>query len=101
MVQSGWHTFTWVFAKDGSVSVGEDAAWIDSLRTPGPCVGLEESADVWEIAANESGSSWQMWVAIGSAAGLVALLFLIAKKKYNTKLNDNADNAVMLPIVNN
>jgi len=30
----GAHTLRWVYAKDGSVAVGMDAAYIDALVTP-------------------------------------------------------------------
>ena len=34
-VPTGNHTFTWEYAKDGSVSSGEDCAWIDFIVFPG------------------------------------------------------------------
>ena len=33
-VSSGIHTFKWVYVKDGSVSNGDDAAWIDHIILP-------------------------------------------------------------------
>jgi gliding motility-associated-like protein len=33
-VSQGKHTFEWIYAKDGSQSVGKDRAWIDYIVTP-------------------------------------------------------------------
>ena len=33
-VSAGHHTFTWIYAKDGSVSSGSDCAWIDYIIFP-------------------------------------------------------------------
>lgn len=33
-VERGLHTFTWKFKKDGSLSAGEDAAWVDYISLP-------------------------------------------------------------------
>ncbi|RLC50577.1 MAG: hypothetical protein DRZ79_04150, partial [Candidatus Cloacimonadota bacterium] len=33
-VTAGHHTFTWIYAKDGSVSSGSDCAWIDYIIFP-------------------------------------------------------------------
>ena len=33
-VSEGIHTFTWEYAKDGSVSDGEDSARIDNVELP-------------------------------------------------------------------
>jgi hypothetical protein len=46
-VSMGEHTLTWVYSKDGSVSTGEDAAWIDFIIFPsalpsGPFVILND-----------------------------------------------------------
>ena len=46
---TGLHTLTWTYRKDSSVSVGQDAAWIDLLTLPGtgvqplPQMGLDVS----------------------------------------------------------
>lgn len=34
-VSAGFHTFTWEYTKDGSVSEGADTAWIDDIALPG------------------------------------------------------------------
>jgi photosystem II stability/assembly factor-like uncharacterized protein len=47
-VEAGQHTFRWRFYKDGYVSEGEDAAWVDYIVLP-PIempVGVEENATV-------------------------------------------------------
>jgi len=36
VITSGVHTFTWQYYKDGSVSSGEDCAWIDNIVFPSP-----------------------------------------------------------------
>lgn len=33
-VSPGMHTFQWIYSKDGSVSEGEDTAWIDDIAFP-------------------------------------------------------------------
>ena len=33
-VQPGYHTYTWKYYKDGSVSLGNDSAWIDNVQLP-------------------------------------------------------------------
>jgi alpha-tubulin suppressor-like RCC1 family protein len=35
-VTAGVHTFKWVYSKDGSVSAGEDTAWLDDVAFPLP-----------------------------------------------------------------
>lgn len=35
LISAGQHTLKWVYSKDGSVSSGSDAAWIDSVTLPG------------------------------------------------------------------
>jgi len=34
MIQPGMHTFTWTYQKDGSVSSGDDRAWLDLISFP-------------------------------------------------------------------
>lgn len=43
-VGEGEHTFTWKYQKDGSISEGNDTAWIDNISIPGP-VGSIASGD--------------------------------------------------------
>ena len=33
-IDSGWHNFKWVYAKDGYFSDGADAAWLDDIHLP-------------------------------------------------------------------
>jgi hypothetical protein len=40
-VGTGQHTFTWVYEKDGSVSDGSDAAWVDYILFPPMGTGVE------------------------------------------------------------
>lgn len=47
VVDEGVHTFEWRYAKDGSVSIGEDTVWIDNITIP-PTSDSEGSGD-WLI----------------------------------------------------
>lgn len=40
-VPDGDHTVSWVYTKDGSVTTGQDAAWIDAVQ----CIGMTEIQD--------------------------------------------------------
>ena len=67
---SGAHSFRWVYAKDSSASVGQDAAWIDLVEFPGtgiqPSAGitLSETALILSIGA---GSTASLPLTIGNA----------------------------------
>lgn len=43
-VTAGSHTYTWTYSKDGSVSNGTDAAWVDAIQFPGPSDGDGDGA---------------------------------------------------------
>lgn len=56
-VKKGWHKFTWVYAKDASVSEGADAAWVDDLRFP-----REPFVYDWQnIAITGTGAAYYDW----------------------------------------
>ena len=72
VLDTGPHTLTWTFRKDSSVSVGQDAAWIDLLTLPGtgvqpfPQVGL----DVNELAlAMDAGTTATLPVTVANSGG--------------------------------
>ncbi len=45
-VSSGVHDFGWVYSKNGSGDVGEDAAWVDLIEFPDPGLSLEPEVAV-------------------------------------------------------
>ncbi len=45
VLSAGTHQLRWRYVKDGSVSDGADAAWVDALRLPGQDHGLSEALD--------------------------------------------------------
>ena len=47
----GQHTFKWIYSKDGSVSVGSDAAWVDYIVFPPmafPSINMDSEAEICE-----------------------------------------------------
>jgi len=59
----GTHRFVWVYEKDGSVSAGFDAAWIDDLVIP----NAENVAVATINAATTPGASSQSWTPVTAA----------------------------------
>ncbi len=47
-VSAGTHTFRWVYTKDGSVSTGQDTAWIDDIDFP-PAGASDPTAAVFLV----------------------------------------------------
>ena len=57
-VSAGVHTFLWKYYKDGSVSTGEDCAWIDYIEFPSP---LPPIMPPYQTAFDEMGSIPDGW----------------------------------------
>jgi len=69
---SGAHSLRWVYAKDESASVGQDAAWIDLVEFPG--TGIQPTAGITlsETSLNLSigaGSTDSLPLTIGNSGG--------------------------------
>ncbi len=70
---TGQHTITWTYRKDSSVSVGQDAAWIDLLTFPGtgvqpfPEIGLDTAELTISV---DAGLTASMPVAIANTGGM-------------------------------
>jgi uncharacterized repeat protein (TIGR01451 family) len=63
-VSAGTHRFVWVYEKDGSVSTGVDAAWIDELVIP----NAENVIATTVNASTAPGASSQTWTPTVSAS---------------------------------
>ena len=83
-VTAGTHTFRWTYEKDGSLSSGSDAAWIDDVQLPDETLafGVEAIGDVRAertvyAAAFESGSAdVAEWVPLSASAKPADVLVL-------------------------
>ena len=59
-IPTSWHTFEWDYVKDGSVSSGSDAGWVDYVQVispPGPADfgdAVENTALTWHSSAANS-----------------------------------------------
>ncbi len=81
-VTEGTHTFKWQYYKDGSVSSGEDCAWIDYIIFPGTLFGASFGSNETNICEDGSVSfydqspgepiSWD-WVFEGGTPGTSTL----------------------------
>jgi len=73
-IETGIHTFDWVYVKDGSVSSGSDCAWLDDIIFPGVAVQhpiLEINPDEFtlELIINEIDTDIFVIENIGSEVG--------------------------------
>jgi hypothetical protein len=70
---SGAYSFKWVYAKDESASVGQDAAWIDLVTFPGtgiqPAAGITLSETLLSLTM-DAGSTTSRPLTIGNDGGL-------------------------------
>jgi hypothetical protein len=57
-VSPGMHTFKWVYAKDGSINIGSDAAWVDLISFPSNGI----------IVVNQTGLGANVFSATGLSA---------------------------------
>ncbi|MBI2384861.1 MAG: right-handed parallel beta-helix repeat-containing protein, partial [Elusimicrobia bacterium] len=65
-VTAGTHTFRWSYVKDGTLSLGQDSAWIDDVVFPGSAYSVSYTTD--------AGASWRVAVAtVATASPYVAL----------------------------
>jgi hypothetical protein len=55
-IPAGWHTLRWIYAKDGTTSVGADAAWLDQVivDTNPPAITVHPSGNSWPAGTNVS-----------------------------------------------
>ncbi len=56
---AGAHTITWTYSKDGSMSLGQDTAWVDQV-TVGPAqapLTLTDAADTKDVVVTTTGDS--------------------------------------------
>jgi len=56
-IETGYHTFDWVFVKDATVSNGSDCAWIDHVNFPGvspqpPILEINPEEFTFEVLTN-------------------------------------------------
>lgn len=84
-ISAGTHTLTWVYTKDGSISTGSDAAWLDLIVLP-----LSTPFQKWQrqnFTADPSGLSTGAGQSDPDADGLSNLL------EYATGSNPNRGNS--------
>jgi hypothetical protein len=61
LIDSGLHTLTWEYTKDGSVTIGEDCGWVDEVEIGVPggdiCQAIEEGV-AWLVRQQNADGSW-------------------------------------------
>ena len=61
-IPSGTHTLQWVYSKDASVSVGQDAGWLDQVTfTPPPLITQQPQSQTARMGSSvtfQAGGSW-------------------------------------------
>lgn len=102
-VTAGDHTFKWQYSKDGSVSNGSDAAWVDYLIFPAmalPSIELEAEANICEDEAYLSAAIAEnyeslAWTSLGDGSFDNTE---IAEATYTPGPNDISNGNVMLTL---
>ena len=61
LIDSGLHTLTWEYTKDGSVTIGEDCGWVDEVEIGVPggdiCQAIEDGV-AWLVRQQNADGSW-------------------------------------------
>lgn len=73
-ITPGFHTFTWGYSKDSSVSTGSDAVWIDSIFFPSfnleiPAIALDPGSQNFSDTAVGGASIPQRFLVTNTGAG--------------------------------
>ncbi len=81
-VNTGQHTFRWVYNKDNSVSDGSDAAWVDYILFPpmNSTIGLEENDDINGLSIYPNPGNGQLFIEFESSVNSSALIFIYDAK---------------------
>ncbi len=64
-IPPGWHTLEWIYEKDGSVSMGADAGWVDKVEVfsgwAAPTIGeaVDNTALTWSTFFSGYGEGWK------------------------------------------
>lgn len=77
-ITPGFHTFTWGYSKDASVSAGSDAVWIDSILFPSfnleiPAIAIDPGAYDFSDTAVSGVSIPQRFLVTNTGAGDLAI----------------------------
>jgi hypothetical protein len=56
-LSAGTHTVSWRYAKDPTLSSGNDTAWIDSVSLPGSTASIQPQDGLWAIDAEVNGQN--------------------------------------------